>query len=399
MHSSAQPIFAYALTQKHLNFSVPVKRVSAYMGICATVETMRTYKIAVLPGDGIGPEVMGVCLQLLRQLAGQVGLDFEFETCEAGAACFQRSGVALPESSLAIAEEADAILLAAMGLPSIRHPNGTEVAPQIDLRLHLNLYAGVRPVHCNQRLPIPIKPPAGQDIDFVLIRESTEGLFAAYGKGVQLGDHEARDTMVITRSTCKKLFDFAFSLTARRQQQGRPGRLTCVDKANVFRSLAFFREIFTQHAAAFPQIKHDFAYVDATAYALVKRPWEFDVLVTENMFGDILSDQGAALMGGMGMAPSADIGDHHAVFQPCHGSAPDIAGTDAANPTAMVLSTAMMLEWLAECYNDDDCTHAAEQLRAAVDATFAAGNIPCELGGTAGLEKLGAAFGEHLRRL
>ena len=167
------------------------------------------------------------------------------------------------------------------------------------------------------------------------------------GKGV-VTDTEARETLVITRKTSERLFEFSFRLAERRKARGRPGALTCVDKANVFKAFAFFREMFDEAAKRHPDVKADRLYVDACSALLVKRPWDFDVMVMENMFGDILSDLAAGLIGGMGIAPSADIGDKHAVFQPCHGTAPDIMGQGKANPTAMILSAAMMLDWLAD---------------------------------------------------
>src|SRR6202021_2315428 len=182
-------------------------------------------------------------------------------------------------------------------------------------------------------------------IDLIVIRESTEGLFASMGKGV-VTDTEARETLVITRKTSERLFEFSFRLAERRKARGKPGGLTCVDKANVFKAFAFFREMFDEAARRHPDVRTDRLYVDACSALLVKRPWDFDVMVMENMFGDILSDMTAGLIGGMGMAPSADIGDRHAVFQPCHGTAPDIMGQGKANPTGMILSTAMMLAWL-----------------------------------------------------
>ena len=224
-----------------------------------------------------------------------------------------------------------------------------------------------------------------QRLDFVIIRESTEGLFASRGKGVVENDREARDTLVITRDVCERLFDFSFALAAARQRRGGKGVVTCVDKANVFKSFAFFRKVFDERAALHPAVTANHAYVDATALFMVRRPWEFDVLVTENMFGDILSDLGAGLMGGMGFAPSADIGRDHAVFQPCHGTAPDIAGRGIANPTAMILSGAMMLEWLGERHQHDAATRAGGLIRAAVDRAYADGLRPYEAGGTDGI--------------
>ena len=192
--------------------------------------------------------------------------------------------------------------------------------------------------------------------------------------------------MLITRKTCERLFDFSFRYTQRRNAQGRGGKgvLTCVDKANAFKAYAFFRQIFDDIAARHPAVATDRLYVDACSALLVRRPWDFDVMVMENMFGDILSDLTAGLIGGMGMAPSADIGDTHAVFQPCHGTAPDIMGKGLANPTAMILSAALMLDWLAERHNHPAAAEAAQRIERAVDRAFARGIKPCELGGSDG---------------
>jgi 3-isopropylmalate dehydrogenase len=174
--------------------------------------------------------------------------------------------------------------------------------------------------------------------------------------------------------------NFAFRLAAAR---GKGGKVTCVDKANILPSMTFFRRIFDEVRARHPDVAAEHMYVDAAALNLVRRPWDFDVMVTENMFGDILSDLGAALLGGMGLAPSADIGDRHAVFQPCHGSAPDIMGTGKADPVGMFLSAAMMLEWLAERHGDSACANAARRIRDAVDQAFASRSVlPIELGGS-----------------
>ncbi|MDH4052788.1 MAG: isocitrate/isopropylmalate family dehydrogenase, partial [Rubrivivax sp.] len=205
------------------------------------------------------------------------------------------------------------------------------------------------------------------------------------------------DTMRITRRTSERLFDFAFALARSRAGQGRPGRVTCVDKANVIPSMAFFRSIFLECAARHPDIAADCAYVDAVGLKLVRAPWEFDVLVTENMFGDILSDLMAALVGGMGMAPSADIGDAHAVFQPAHGTAPDIAGQGIANPTAMLLSTAMMLDWLGERHGDPALVDGARAIERAVQAAFDSGAArPRESGGASGTADITRAVLERL---
>ena len=356
------------------------------------------FHIAVLPGDGIGPEIMPPCIELLERLTRHIGgVSLRFEILEAGATHYQRSGEALPEAALARARAADAILLGAMGLPDIRYPDGREIAPQLDLRERFELFAGVRPVRTFPGLPVPLADPRGQALDFVLIRESTEGLFSARGKTRFEGDRAAHDTMTITRGASERLFDFAFDLARRRKARGAPGRVACVDKANVLGSFVFFRKVFAERAAANPDLEAEFRYVDATALDMIRKPWVFDVLVTENMFGDILSDAGAALMGGMGVAPSADIGATHAVFQPCHGSAPDIVGSGKANPTAMFLSAAMMLDWLGERHGHRGCRDAGAVLERAVQAAFATGRLrPFEMGGASGLKEITAAVTEAL---
>jgi len=339
--------------------------------------------IAVLAGDGIGPEVMAPALEILRKVEANSDLRFRFTEAPAGANHYRDTGRSMPDSTVRLCEEADAILLGACGLPSVRYPDNTEIAPQVELRFLFDLYAGVRPARLIPGVPSPIVGAEQRGIDMVVIRESTEGLFASMGKGV-VTDEDARETLVITRKTSQRLFEFSFKLAERRKARGRPGRLTCVDKANVFRAFAFFRKMFDEAAQRHPGVKADHLYVDACSLMLVKRPWDFDVMVMENMFGDILSDLAAGLIGGMGMAPSADIGDRHAVFQPCHGTAPDIMGQGKANPTAMILSTAMMLDWLADKHGLGSATEAAERIEQAVDKAYAGGIKPFELGGENG---------------
>lgn len=351
--------------------------------------------IAVLPGDGIGPEVMAPALEVLRKVEAKAGLAFRFTEAQAGAGNYLATGVSIAESTIRLCEQADAILLGAYGLPSVRYPDNTEIAPQIELRFHFDLYAGVRPARLIPGVPSPIVGAAERGIDFVVIRESTEGLFASMGKGV-VTHEEARETLVITRKTSERLFNFSFKLAERRRARGRSGILGCVDKANVFKAFAYFRKIFDEVAELHPNVKAERLYIDACALMLVKRPWDFDVLVTENMFGDILSDLAAGLIGGMGMAPSADIGDRHAVFQPCHGTAPDIMGQGKANPTAMILSAAMMLDWLADTRGIEGAAEAAQRIEQAVDKVYASGLKPFEFGGSAGTLEVTKAVLEAL---
>ncbi|MEM6495675.1 MAG: isocitrate/isopropylmalate family dehydrogenase [Pseudomonadota bacterium] len=342
--------------------------------------------IAVFPGDGIGQEVMDSALAAIEALEKRYNFHLHTTQHEGGADYYRTHGMDLPHGAFEAARDADAILFGAMGLPDVRFPDGTEIAPHLRMRAEFGLFAGVRPVKAYPNTPKILADSRAANIDLIVLRESTEGLFASRGKGTLENDAVARDTMEITRATSEKLFDFALDLGRRRKAAGSgKGRVTCVDKSNVFVSMAFFRKIFDERAAHFPDIHADHAYVDAAALDLVRKPWEFDVLVMENMFGDILSDLGGGLVGSMGLAPCAEIGLEHALFQPAHGSAPDIAGQGKANPTAMLISTAMMLDWLGLRRGDDQMVQAGRALDNAVHKAYAdAAVAPFEFGGTTG---------------
>jgi len=349
------------------------------------------FHIAVLPGDGIGHEVMAPALDVLRRIeATTPGLSFRFEEAPAGADEYRATGKSMSDKTIKLCEQADAILLGACGLPSVRYPDNTEIMPQVELRFIFDLYAGVRPARLIPGVPSPIVGAHEHGIDFVLIRESTEGLFASMGKGVTTHD-DARETLVVTRSKTERLFDFSLRLAERRKKRGRPGKLSLVDKANVFKAFNWQRDIFNERKARFADVETEMVYVDACAAMMVLRPWRFDVMVMENMFGDILSDLAAGLIGGLGIAPSADIGDTHAVFQPCHGTAPDIMGQGKANPTAMFLAAAMMLDWLADKHDHQPAADAALRIERAVDQAYASGIKPMEYGGKDGTAAIAKA--------
>ncbi|MCU0925923.1 MAG: isocitrate/isopropylmalate dehydrogenase family protein [Hydrogenophaga sp.] len=357
---------------------------------------MKDISVAVLPGDGIGPEVMHSALQVLERVGQRIQRRFVPQMHPAGAQHYVDTGESLPKSTLAACRAADAILFGAMGLPHVRGKDGTEIIPQLDIRFALDLYAGVRPVRTWLGLPVPLSDPRATEIDLVLIRENTEGLFYARGRGVVEAD-AAYDTQKISRVGTTRIVDFAFKLAQDRARKGKPGKVTNVDKANVFASMAFWRQIFEERALKFPDIKTENAYVDAMALNLVLKPWQYDVLVTENMFGDILSDLIASLVGGMGMAPSGDIGDHHGLFQPAHGTAPDIAGQGIANPTAMILSAAMMLDWLSVRQDDAALAVGARLIEQAVQSAFATHAVrPREFGGQSGTADITRAVMERL---
>jgi 3-isopropylmalate dehydrogenase len=354
--------------------------------------------IAVLPGDGIGIEVMDACLILLEALGEKIGRRFAWNRLAGGAGLYRSTGNAFPDESMRACERADAILFGAMGLPDVRYPDGTEIAPQLDIRINFELFAGVRPIRAIPGLNGALRDPRAEQIDFVILREQTEGLYWSRGRGTMLDADTAIDTMRITRRGSERVFDYAFHLAERRKQHGRPGRVTCVDKAGVLRSFAFSHGIFGERAKRFSHLASDTCNIDAMALNFVRQPWSYDVIVTENMFGDILSDLGAGLIGGMGLAPSGDIGDKHALFQPCHGTAPDIAGSGKANPTAMFLSAAMMLEWLGERHNDQTLSEGARLLEDSVRAIFDGGRVqPFEFGGKDGTAAITRAVAERLK--
>ena len=332
------------------------------------------FEIAVMPGEGIGPEVMEAAVAVLEAAEKRHGLGLSKTMLSGGAHQYKATGVAMTEETFIAAERADAVLFGAMGWPEIRLPDGTEPAPQLDLRFRMGLYAGLRPVRAISGVPLALATPRATEIDFVLVRESIEGLFASRGKGVVENDRIARETMVITRDVTERLSDFCFRLAERRKaRRNKPGKVTIVEKANVFRAFAFMRKVFYEISQNYPAVQAGHHSIDAMALDLIRRPWDFDVIVTENMFGDILSDLGAGLIGGMGFAPSGDIGDEHALFQPCHGTAPDIAGKGIANPVAMILSASLMLDWLAVRHGSEKLAEAAMEIEAAVDAAFASG--------------------------
>ena len=342
-------------------------------------------QIAVFPGDGIGPEVITPTIEILKLLEARLGgFRLAFQEYPVGAKLYRETGEDISVESFEAARAADAILLGAIGLPDVRYPDGTEIKPHLRMCDEFGLYAGVRPVKAYPNTTRRLLDERAAKIDLIILRESTEGLFFTQGCG-EVSDTEARETLRITRATTEKLSDVAFKLARRRKSRGGKGRVTCVDKSNVFRAFAFFRQIFLERAAKNTDITADCAYVDAMALDLIRRPWDFDVLVMENMFGDILSDLGGGLVGGMGMASCAELGDNHALFQPAHGSAPDIAGQGKANPIATFLSAAMMLDWLGERHGIQRLGEAAAIFEEAIDTGFAKGRLrPMEFGGDQG---------------
>jgi 3-isopropylmalate dehydrogenase len=275
-----------------------------------------------------------------------------------------------------------------MGMPNVRWPNGKEITPQIDLRERLDLFTGIRPIYLFHEQDSPLKRYAAGEIDFVIVRENCEGLFSSRGSQFDPRADEATDVMRITRCGAERICRAAFDLARTRRHH-----VTLVDKANVLPSMVFLRQVFDDVACDYPDIATDRVYIDAMALYLVQRPQTFDVIVTENMFGDILSDLAAGLVGGMGMAPSADIGSDCAVFQPSHGTAPDIAGKGIANPIATILSLSMLLEWLGH----PETIRGGAMIRKAVSRVFDdPENRTIDMGGSLGTREMTHMVLKHL---
>ena len=348
---------------------------------------MSTYNIAVVHGDGIGPEVCTSAVEVLRALP-KVADAFRFIEYPAGANEYLRSGAALPKDTLEGCRAAHAILHGATGIPGVTYADGTETGIEfgLQLRFNLDLFANVRPIRLRPGVRTRLAERPAGSIDYVIVRENTEGLYAARGAGVVLRNETAVDSLVITRKGTERACRFAFELA--RSRHGAPGdgrkRVTCCDKANVLRSYAFFRRVFDDVARDYPDVEADYAYADAMTCYMVERPEHFDVVVTENMFGDIITDLGASSVGSMGMSPSAELGLEHGFFQAAHGSAPTIAGQNIANPYGTILSAALMLEWLGKRHDDARLTAAASVIEQSVSrALLEPSGLTRDLGGKA----------------
>ena len=342
--------------------------------------------VATFPGDGIGPDVIESAIQIIKKASTRVGnLNINLDYIEAGAKYYQKTGMDVEPDGEKRASEADAIFLGAIGLPTVRKKDGTEIAPHLRFREKFNLYAGVRPVKAYKNTPQRLSEKNAEKIDFVVLRECTEGLFytaAVHNRNKIANNNEVEDIMRITRNTTTRLHNFAFKLAEKRKKKGKLGKVTCVDKANVFKSQALFRKIFNEIKDNFQNIEAETCYVDAMALNLIRQPWEYDVMVMENIFGDILSDLGGGLVGGMGMASCGEIGDNHGLFQPAHGSAPDIMGKNKANPLATILSGSMMLEYLADKKNCPQANEASLIIENAIEEGFNKDLLrPFEFGG------------------
>ncbi|MGD6806719.1 MAG: isocitrate/isopropylmalate dehydrogenase family protein [Candidatus Bathyarchaeia archaeon] len=340
---------------------------------------MTEYKIALMPGDGIGPELTQATLKVLDAAQKKFGIKLTMVDADAGDGVLAKRGVALPADSLQAIRESHACL---------KGPVGETAADVIvKLRQIFDLYANMRPLKA-----YPNAPVASPNIDMYFVRENTEDVY----KGLEytINSDTTLCMRVITRKSCERIAKKAFETA--RLRNGKK-KVTAIHKANVMRVTdGLFKKICAETAKQYPDIHYNELYVDAASMQLIRKPEDFDVLCTCNMFGDILSDEAAQLIGGLGMAPGANIGDDFALFEPIHGCAPDIAGKHIANPISMILSAKMMLDWLGERYNDPKCLKAAAAIEAAVVKTLASGQVVPDLGGKASTMDMAEAIAKAI---
>jgi 3-isopropylmalate dehydrogenase len=321
------------------------------------------YKIALITGDGIGPEISESVTNVLQTVHDKLGLKMEINKVEAGDETLKKTGKALPESTLDTIKKSDACLKAPVG------ENAADVI--IVLRRGLNLYANIRPAKS-----YPNMPYLKENIDLVIVRENTEDLYT--GMEFEVGNTAVALRTISTDAT-KRIAKFAF-ITAKQRNKQR--KVTCVHKSNVMRKTdGLFSKSCAEVAKDYPEISFEQMYVDACAMNLIRQPESFDVIVTTNLFGDILSDEAAQVVGGLGMAPAANIGDDFALFEPVHGAAFDIAGKQAANPSSFILSSKMMFEWLGMKHDDTKCFEIAKKIETAVYGVVKEGIKTKDIGG------------------
>jgi 3-isopropylmalate dehydrogenase len=304
----------------------------------------KQFRIAVFAGDGIGPEVVREALRVLEALTEDTGLSVDIREGFVGGAAFDRFGEPLPEQSLSLAMESDAVLLGAVGGPkweALEYGLRPERA-LLGLRERLGLFANLRPVHVFEELldASPLRRSVVEGTDVLIVRELTGDLYFGIPRGVRVEDGQrvGVNTLVYTEGEIRRIAKTGFEAARARRR-----KLLSVDKANVLESTQLWRDVVTEVGRDYPDVELGHMYVDNCAMQLVRYPRQFDVIVTTNMFGDILSDEAAMITGSIGMLPSASLGDGRGMYEPIHGSAPDIAGTDAANPLGTILSVAMML--------------------------------------------------------
>ncbi len=335
---------------------------------------MSKRKITVIPGDGIGPSIIESAIQILTH----AGCDFDYEYADAGLVALEKHGELLPQATLNLIEKNKVSLKGPLTTPV----GGGFTSINVSLRKKFNLYANVRPV-----LSFKGTKSRYDNIDIITVRENTEGMYSGAGQKRSDDNQSAEAMSIITREGAERIVTFAFELA---RQEGRK-KVTIIHKANILKSTSgLFLEVARQVAARYPDIQNEEMIVDAACMNLVMYPERFDVMVTTNLFGDILSDLCAGLVGGLGMAPGANIGEGAAIFEAVHGSAPDIAGKNIANPTSVILASIQMLEYLG-------MQDKAERIREAVRATIESGDrVTRDLGGTASTSEFTQAIIDRL---
>ena len=344
-----------------------------------------TRKIVALAGDGIGPEIMEAGLEVLASISEKTGFDYEIDRRPFGGAGIDAAGHPLPDETLKASREADAILLAAIGSPQY---DDAPVRPEqglLALRKELNLYANIRPVKIFESLKhlSPLKPERITGVDFVVVRELTGGIY--FGDHI-LEERKARDINDYSYEEVERIIRKAFEIARSRRKI-----LTSIDKQNVLATSKLWRKVAEEVAKDFPDVTLEHQLVDSAAMLMITNPAKFDVIVTENLFGDILSDESSVLSGTLGVMPSASHSeDGPSLYEPIHGSAPDIAGLGIANPISMILSVAMMLRDSFGRYED------AKRIEDAVEATLGAGILTRDIGGQASTKEMTEAIIERL---
>lgn len=368
----------------------------------------KNYTIAVLPGDGVGGEVIEQAVRILDAVQAAGVCTFEQQVIPCAGSYYAEHGTEWADGSFERCKAADAILLGAIGHVGpdgkpVRRADGELAGYEqvIGLRMKLDLYANMRPIKLFPGVRHSISGQfravwAPENVDFVVFRENTEGAYSPGGFWVERGEQieTVISPTIITRHGAQRVIHEAFRLA--RTRGGAPSdecsRVTCVDKSNVVRAHRFFREVFREVAMEYPDVEVGFAYVDAFCHSLVREPERYDVVVAPNLPGDIITDLGSVLQGGMGMAASGNIGAKHAMFEPVHGSAPDIAGQGKANPIAAMLSVGMMLTWLGDRHADENLRRSGELVEAAIaDALTDSENQSPDLGGSARTQVVGDA--------
>jgi 3-isopropylmalate dehydrogenase len=359
-----------------------------------TTETPRTYRLGVLLGDGIGPEIVPSTVAIIDAAVHATGVaPIDWHELPLGAAAIEEFGTHTPATTLKALEDLDGWLLGPHDSAAYPEPHRSQLNPSGTIRKHFGLYANIRPAKSFQGGNAIV-----EDTDLVIARENTEGFYA--DRNTHAGTGEMMPTAdvaimhgIITRAGTERIARSAFELATRRRN-----KVTIVHKANVLKmTTGLFRDVCREVAQDFPQVEVDDFHIDAMTVHLVRRANRFDVIVTENMFGDILSDLAGEIAGSLGIAPSINSSNTHAMAQAAHGSAPDIAGQDLANPIAMNLSGAMLLDWLSGKHDDPRLTDAARHLEDAVAATVAAGTSTRDLGGSAGTREFTGAVVSRLR--